>query len=257
MRIAVDRRRPGRAVLRRAGQGARPEHRDHRLGAQRPRRHVRLRRGVLRRDPRRHRARRPGRSTPGWPSSSPAGTTSTCTTAGTVHTVGGHGFAAMSRKQLLQLLQARCAELGVEVRFRTEAPDVDTLARDYDLVVASDGANSAVRAKYADVFRPDAGARPQQVHVAGHRPGLRRLQVLRLRDAVRRDAGPRLPVRRHTAAPSSSRCTRTSGGAPASASRRRRVFPPGVSDEQSIARIRELFADVLEGHESWPTTPSG
>ena len=46
----------------------------------------------------------------------------------TYSTSGGHGFAAMSRKPAAGILQARCAELGVEVRFRTEAPDVDELA---------------------------------------------------------------------------------------------------------------------------------
>src|SRR5215469_8464537 len=52
--------RSGRPVLRGPGQAAERRARDHRLGTQRRRRHVRLRGGVLRRDPRRHRARRPG-----------------------------------------------------------------------------------------------------------------------------------------------------------------------------------------------------
>ncbi|MDN5853253.1 MAG: FAD-dependent oxidoreductase, partial [Actinomycetia bacterium] len=38
---------------------------------------------------------------------------------GEVVTSTGHGFAAMNRKRLLDLLQRRCAELGVDVRFRT------------------------------------------------------------------------------------------------------------------------------------------
>jgi anthraniloyl-CoA monooxygenase len=33
------------------------------------------------------------------------------------HTVGGQGFAAMSRKELLHLLQERCAQLGVVVSY--------------------------------------------------------------------------------------------------------------------------------------------
>jgi anthraniloyl-CoA monooxygenase len=74
---------------------------------------------------------------------------------GSTFTSGGHGFAAMSRKRLLAILQARCAELGVRVGFHTEAPDVATLAADYDLVVAADGANSVTRSKYADSFGPN------------------------------------------------------------------------------------------------------
>jgi anthraniloyl-CoA monooxygenase len=74
-------------------------------------------------------------------------------------TSGGHGFAAMGRKRLLEILQERCRELGVDVRFSTEAPDVEQLRRDHDLVVASDGLNSAVRTKYADHFRPSLDVR--------------------------------------------------------------------------------------------------
>ncbi len=78
---------------------------------------------------------------------------------GEVVTSGGHGFAAMGRKRLLEILQRRCADLGVDVRFRTRAPDVERLAGDYDLVVAADGLSSAVRTKYADRFRPTLDVR--------------------------------------------------------------------------------------------------
>jgi anthraniloyl-CoA monooxygenase len=65
---------------------------------------------------------------------------------GTLTTSGGHGFSAMGRRELLRILQDRCAELGVTVHYRTEAPDVADLRARYDLVVAADGANSRVRA---------------------------------------------------------------------------------------------------------------
>ncbi len=74
---------------------------------------------------------------------------------GEVITSGGHGFAAMSRRRLLEILQHRCAELGVTVRFRTPAPDPADLAAGYDLVVAADGANSAVRGVNPASFQPD------------------------------------------------------------------------------------------------------
>jgi anthraniloyl-CoA monooxygenase len=72
-------------------------------------------------------------------------------------TVGGQGFAAMSRKDLLHILQERAADLGVTVHYRTEAPDVDTLRAAYDLVLGADGVNSRVRAKSA--FRPSLDRR--------------------------------------------------------------------------------------------------
>ena len=46
---------------------------------------------------------------------------------------------------LLILLQARARELGVDLRFETEFKAAEEYRKDYDLVVASDGINSAVR----------------------------------------------------------------------------------------------------------------
>ncbi|MEU4466526.1 bifunctional salicylyl-CoA 5-hydroxylase/oxidoreductase [Streptomyces sp. NPDC024017] len=68
------------------------------------------------------------------------------------HTSGGHGFAALGRKRLLEILHTRCRELGVDLRFRTEAPE--DLPRTHDLVIAADGVHSTTRETYADVFRP-------------------------------------------------------------------------------------------------------
>ena len=72
---------------------------------------------------------------------------------------GGHGFAGIGRKQMLILLQARARELGVDLRFETEFQSAEHYRKDYDLVVASDGLNSKVRAEYADVFKPDIDQR--------------------------------------------------------------------------------------------------
>ncbi|WP_314613489.1 bifunctional salicylyl-CoA 5-hydroxylase/oxidoreductase [Streptomyces stackebrandtii] len=66
----------------------------------------------------------------------------------------GHGFAALGRRRLLELLHARCAELGVRLRFRTEAPPAAALAASHDLVVAADGVHSRTREAHADHFRP-------------------------------------------------------------------------------------------------------
>ncbi len=71
----------------------------------------------------------------------------------------GHGFCGIGRRQLLLLLQARARELGVGLRFQTEIDDVDRLARNYDLVVAADGASSRTRTAWADRFQPDIDVR--------------------------------------------------------------------------------------------------
>jgi anthraniloyl-CoA monooxygenase len=60
----------------------------------------------------------------------------------------GHTFSAIARKRLLAILQDRCRELGVELRFGVEVSDPSTL--DGDLVVAADGVNSIVRRGLAD-----------------------------------------------------------------------------------------------------------
>ncbi|MFT5004671.1 MAG: anthraniloyl-CoA monooxygenase [Paracoccaceae bacterium] len=72
---------------------------------------------------------------------------------------GGHGFAGIGRMKMLLILQDRCRELGVNLQFSSDYGDVEKLKSQYDLVVAADGLNSAVRNKYADHFKPDIDPR--------------------------------------------------------------------------------------------------
>ena len=65
----------------------------------------------------------------------------------------GHGFAALSRRKLLNIMQRRCVELGVKLHFESEIEDVERF-RDADLVLAADGANSLVRKRYEQHFEP-------------------------------------------------------------------------------------------------------
>jgi len=74
---------------------------------------------------------------------------------------GGHGFVGIGRKKLLNILQRRCEALGVELVFETDA-DSDADYPDADLVIASDGINSRIRQKYAEVFEPDIVTRPNR-----------------------------------------------------------------------------------------------
>jgi anthraniloyl-CoA monooxygenase len=74
---------------------------------------------------------------------------------------GGHGFVGIGRKKLLNILQARCEALGVKLVFETEA-DSDADYPDADLVIASDGINSRIRSKYANIFKPDIVIRPNR-----------------------------------------------------------------------------------------------
>ena len=76
-------------------------------------------------------------------------------------TSGGHGFCGIGRKRLLNILQARCEELGVRLVFETDVGDDQALAARYgaDLVIACDGLNSRVRTRYQDSFQPDIDTR--------------------------------------------------------------------------------------------------
>jgi len=167
---------------------------------------------------------------------------------GTVTTVGGQGFAAMSRKKLLQLLQERCAELGVEVSFGTEAPDVDTLSADYDLVLACDGANSAVRTKYADVFSPSLEQGHNKYMWLGTDLVFEAFKfyicstpygVMQVHGYPYDATGSTFIVEMH------DEVWRRAGFAESAS----RVFPPGMSDSTSVARVQELIGDLLQGHQ--------
>jgi len=74
---------------------------------------------------------------------------------------GGHGFCGIGRKRLLNILQARCEALGVELTFEDDVTDDVAAARDFraDVVIASDGLNSRVRTRYAATFQPDIDLR--------------------------------------------------------------------------------------------------
>ena len=74
---------------------------------------------------------------------------------------GGHGFVGIGRKKLLNILQARCEALDVKLVFETDV-DSDADYPDADLIIASDGINSRIRGKYAEVFRPDLVTRPNR-----------------------------------------------------------------------------------------------
>ena len=76
-------------------------------------------------------------------------------------TSSGHGFCGIGRKRLLNILQERCEELGVQLVFDTSVEDERAVAAQYgaDLVIACDGINSAIRARHQEVFEPDVDTR--------------------------------------------------------------------------------------------------
>ena len=74
-------------------------------------------------------------------------------------TSGGHGFIGIGRKRMLEILQDRARELGVALHFDAECDPADPKWRDYDLVIASDGANSRFRDAEPEAFGVDVDVR--------------------------------------------------------------------------------------------------
>ncbi len=74
---------------------------------------------------------------------------------------GGHGFVGIGRKKLLNILQARCEQLGVKLVFDCDVQS-DLDFPDADLIIASDGINSIIRTRYADTFKPGIVTRPNR-----------------------------------------------------------------------------------------------
>ncbi|HVF27340.1 MAG TPA: FAD-dependent monooxygenase [Pyrinomonadaceae bacterium] len=73
-------------------------------------------------------------------------------------TVRGNKFSGIARINLLNILQGRCEEVGVQLHFRRNISDVDDLIENSDLVVGADGVNSEVRQRFSEFFQPDLSA---------------------------------------------------------------------------------------------------
>jgi 2-polyprenyl-6-methoxyphenol hydroxylase-like FAD-dependent oxidoreductase len=74
-------------------------------------------------------------------------------------TLANNTFHRMARIDLLRALREHCANEDVAIEFGRKATDIEEFA-DCDLVVAADGAASAIRTRYADRFEPSLDERP-------------------------------------------------------------------------------------------------
>jgi len=163
-------------------------------------------------------------------------------------TSGGHGFSALSRKRLLNILQDRAAELGVDVHFITESPPLQELADRYDLVICADGVNSASRRERAHAFQPSVDVRRCKFmwlgtdlvfeaftfHIVETPWGVFQLHCYPY------------DVSMSTFIVETDEQSWRRAGLDSSEGL---ALRPGESDERSIEFCRTLFADVLDGHE--------
>ena len=163
-----------------------PDCGDRRLRAQPRRRRVRLRSRVLRRDADRVRGTPTRASYRQITDGFARWTDIDIHYRGEMTRSGGHGFSALGRKELLGILQQPGAGARRGDPVSDRGAGRGRAGRRVDLVIAADGVNSAVRgAARRATSGPSLDPPPLQVHVAGHRPRLRRLQVLHRRDRAR------------------------------------------------------------------------
>ncbi len=149
---------------------------------------------------------------------------------------GGHGFVGIGRKHLLNILQARCEQLGVNLVFETDVQS-DEEYPDADLIIACDGVNSRIRSKYESTFKPDIVTRPNRYIWLGTNKVYEAFTF----DFVRTEHGwfqahiYKFDDKTSTfIVETTEECWKSSG-------------LDGADQEQSIAFCEKLFADNLQG----------
>ena len=162
-------------------------------------------------------------------------------------TVGGNGFAAMSRKELLHVLQRRASDHGVPVHYRTEAPPVEELMADYDLVIACDGINSPIREKFASDFGTTIDPRTCKYIWLGTDLVFEAFEffirstpygVMQIHAYPMDSHGSTFIVEMHEDVWQAAGFDAVDADS----------LPPGVSDEAAIEKIREIFSDIIGEH---------
>jgi anthraniloyl-CoA monooxygenase len=156
---------------------------------------------------------------------------------GTVVTSAGHGFAGMSRQVLLDVLQRRCAQLGVKLEFQVEAGDLAPYG-DADLILAADGVNSVVRGRYGEHFRPHVDWRPNRFVWLGTTFPFRAFTFLFKEDrhGLWRVHAYRYDHRLSTFILETTEETW------------RRAGLPDATEDDTVAFTEQLFAEELRGH---------
>ncbi len=73
-------------------------------------------------------------------------------------TIGGNKFSGISRLGMLNILQSRCAQLGVKIEYHKEITNLDNFSGS-DLIIVCDGVNSTIRRNYPSYFEPELSSR--------------------------------------------------------------------------------------------------
>jgi len=151
----------------------------------------------------------------------------------------GHGFCGLARKELLQILHERCRELGVELRFENEVTHEEVAGA--DLILASDGINSSVRAAFAEHFRPTIDWRRCRFVWLGTTKPLDAFTFVFAENEAGLFQVHAYPFRRGSEPLSTwiVECHEDVW---------RRAGLDGVGEDDTVAYVQELFREQLDGH---------
>jgi len=159
---------------------------------------------------------------------------------------GGNGMAAVERRTLLRLMRQRAADVGVGIRFSTEVGPDDVLAGDHDLVIAADGANSRLRDRFTEAFRPGVATASAKFIWLGTTYPFGGLTFVHERgpDGVFAVHGYPIGGGVSTFIVETDEASWRAAGLddfdPAA--------PPGVNDDKSRSYLQNLFAEQIDGH---------
>ncbi len=158
---------------------------------------------------------------------------------------GGHGFAAVSRRELLALLSRRAEALGVDLRYGTAVDGLEVVGA--DLVVGADGANSTIRSALAHRFQPTVDVRENRYIWFGTDKVFDRFHFIFVDTPAGLVWAHIYPFSEEGStfivemAPSTWRVLGLDATTGAQ-------LPPGVSDTHALAWAQEVFAGHLDGH---------
>jgi anthraniloyl-CoA monooxygenase len=157
---------------------------------------------------------------------------------------GGHGFSAVARVTLLDLLHERAVAAGAEVRYEHEATEADLEGA--DLVLAADGVNSLIRRSREAAFGPEFDVGAARYIWFGTKQPFHGLTFVFVANEHGRWGLHAYPYEDGTSTflVETDEATWRRAGLDQTGD-----LPPGVSDEASKAYIERLFADQLGGHE--------
>jgi 2-polyprenyl-6-methoxyphenol hydroxylase-like FAD-dependent oxidoreductase len=158
---------------------------------------------------------------------------------------GGNGMAAITRKLLLQLLQQRAVDAGVELRFGADVSGFAALD-DYDVVVAADGANSRIREELSVHLEPEVQVATAKFIWFGTTYLFDGLTFVHERGAHGAFAVHGYPISGDVSTfivETDEASWRAAGLDEFDVTQ-----PPGASDEKSRRYLESLFAEQIDGH---------